>query len=190
MKVFRVEAAHDLYDACQIDYDACKKLYPHLDSYSMNLNLDGERKSSDWWRRKIVRFGELPLGDYISHLVGDAIILTYDAIQKLQTVLGENEILPLECDFGDYWAVNVLNVLDCIDYDKADYKLFPNQREGERPRIMRFRKYAFLPERLSDCHIFKIIDEPKSSIFVDEVFVNEVSKQYITGFSFNLVWEG
>ena len=113
-----------------------------------------------------------------------------EAIEKIRSVLGNFELLSLDCDFGDYWAINVLDVLDCIDYENAEFVRFSKKNENEIPRIMTFIKYAFHLEKLRNNHIFKVIDCPKAAIFVDDVFVKEVAKHNITGFKFKLVWEG
>jgi len=54
---------------------------------------------------------------------------------------------------------------------------------------MYFEKYVFLKEKIEGYNVFKIIDSPKSAIFVNEIFVDSVEKQGITGFKFDLVWQ-
>ena len=51
----------------------------------------------------------------------------------------EAEILPLHSEDGIFYAINAIDVLDCIDYKKSEYKTF---RDGKR--IMRFTKYSFI----------------------------------------------
>lgn len=190
MKIYSVHADHDKYDACIINFEACAKEHPNLTNYEMMFMLDGRSVASEWWPRKMERYNELPLADYISKLSGDVLIMRREAIEKLRPLFGNIEVLPIDCDFGDYWAVNVMDVLDCIDYDMSEFKRFAQKDPNVLPRIMIFRKFAFRPEQIRGHHVFKIIDQPKSHIFVDEVFMEEIEKQNITGFKCKLVWEG
>ena len=190
MRVYSISGDFDNYDACEIDFVACAKKHPDIADYDMRFNLEGVSVTSTWWPRKMKRYNDHPLGDYVSKLTNDVLILERQAISKLSFVLGNIEILPLDCNFGDYWAVNILDVLDCIDYEKAEFKCFSKRNEYDKPRIMRFIKFAFHSEKIMDHHVFKIVDQPQSHVFVDDVFVKEVAKHNIAGFKFKLVWEG
>jgi hypothetical protein len=53
---------------------------------------------------------------------------------------------------------------------------------------MYFKKYEFVKEKIEGYNLFKIIDSRRSAIFANEVFVESVEKQGITGFKFELVW--
>lgn len=186
MTIFRVSAEHDKYDACYIDYDAGRNGVPFDEK---PFFFDGTAQLAGWIPFKINRYNELPLGDYVSKLSGDIIIMEKKAIDVLLPFLGNAEILPLLCDFGNYWAINVITVLDAIDYENSVFKNFPSGSRNGHPRVMFFRKYEFIPEEIAEYHMFKIADMPKSAIFVDDVFVKTVEENGITGFKFDLVWE-
>ena len=188
MKIYEVNFS-DEYDVCGIDFEACR-LISKVERYDMYFNFDGSSKEKSWWPRIMERLNEAPkLGDYISHLDGDVIILEKKAIDKLKPIMGNIEILPLKCPFGDYWAINVLDVLKCIDYEKSEFDLLSDELEDGRPDIMCFSKYEFIKEKIQGYNIFKIIDKPGSAIFVNDTFVDEVKKHGITGFQFDLVWQ-
>ncbi len=189
MKIYKLSADFDNYDACGIDYAACSKKYGIKEDYDMNIALDGSSVADSWWPRIMKRYNDAPLADYISKLSSDVIIMRRESIEKIEHLFCNYEILPLICDFGDYWAINIMDVLDCVDYEHSEFKRFPQSTTKGTPRIMRFIKFAFIPDKLCGFHVFKIPDLPKAHIFVDEVFVNEVSKCNITGFDFKLVWE-
>jgi hypothetical protein len=196
MKIFEVATDFDNYDVCGLNKEACRKLFnlEHLEDWELYFDFDGSSQSNKWWPRVMERFNEKPkLGDYISKLGGEVIILEKKAIEKLKPLMSNVEILPLICDFGDYRAINVMDVIDCINYEKSDFKQFsakPANWEDWRPRIMRFIKYEFIKEKIEGYNIFKIIDKPQSAIFVNETFVNSVKEHGITGFAFKLVWKG
>ncbi len=96
---------------------------------------------------------------------------------------GNAEMLPLDCADGNFYAVNVTTVLDCIDYQRARYKTF---RDGKR--IMRFTEYAFDAQEIEGIHIFKIKDEPLKCPFVSEGFKKAVEGNCLTEFRFELAW--
>jgi hypothetical protein len=178
----------DNYDSCGIDYEACKRGRDISDREVM-IDFDGRPQGDRWWPRKINRYNSKPmLGD---HIAGDAsaLFMTKEAIGKLRHVMGGIELLGLDCDFGDYCAVNVLDVLDCIDYERSEFVRFSPKSEDDQPRIMRFVRYAFIADRIQGHHLFKIPDLPRSYIFADEVFIKAVEDSGVTGFEFVPLWD-
>ena len=53
-------------------------------------------------------------------------------------LMEDAEILPLSYKYGDFFIINVINTLDCVDYDKSVYERFDNTN-----RIMSFDKIVF-----------------------------------------------
>ena len=95
------------------------------------------------------------------------------------------EILELVFEEQQYFGINVISVLDVVDYERAKYIKF--QSSG---RIMVFTKYAFKEcDDLKEHPIFKLVDEPRREPFVSETFKDLVVKNKLTGFKFELVWD-
>ena len=178
MRIYKVTSDFNKYDVCGINIEACRKAFnlKHLDDWDIYFSLDGSPQTKNWWPRVMERLhgGKRKLGDYIDDLRGGAIILENAAIEKLKPVMSNIEILPLKCSFGDYWAINVIDVLECIDYEKSEFILLSDDLIEGRPRIMHFTKYVFNKERIEEYNVFKIVDEPKSAIFVSDIFVESV----------------
>lgn len=178
MKIYSVIPDFDHFDTCSLDRG------PSI------FRFNGRSVENDWTPLRVKRYNEGPLGSFISHLGRDAIILEKSAIDKLYPLMRNVEILPLNCNFGDYWVVNVLDVLRCVNYDQSNYRTLAGKCADGRPRIYWFDKIAFFPECIEGYHIFKTVDCPAGAIYVDDEFVGEVKKHGITGFSFQAVWEG
>lgn len=107
------------------------------------------------------------------------------AISVLSDLLIKDaEILPLDCEDANFYAINVIKVLDCIDYEKSAYKTF---RDGKR--IMRFTKYAFKEKEVAGVNLFKIQEEPLKRPFVTEEFRKRVIDNNLKGFKFELAWD-
>lgn len=185
MKIYSVHGDFDHYDTCSLDQVACRAEHPFMEAYDLYPNLDGTRQGDKWWPRYFTRSQEYPLGRYISMLTNDILIMERQAITEILPVLGEVEILPIICDFGDYCAVNILTVLDAFDRENSVYVPFRHDPN----RIMMFKKFAFFQSAIQNHHIFKIREATKTYIFVDDIFVHEVEKHNITGFRFVLEWE-
>ena len=147
-------------------------------------SFDGREKSKDWNPIKVKRmynreFSNTPgFSSHIPVFDNDAVNVLYDLLE------GSAEVLPLDCEEGTFFAINVTKVIDCIDYEKSSYKTF---RDGKR--VMRFINYVFKPDRVKSQHMFKISDEPLKRPFVSDEFRNRVIESGLTGFVFKLVWD-
>lgn len=189
MKIYEVYPEYEKYDICIVDTEAeCTGC--NLDNYDPMFHFDGSSKAAGWQPRTLIRSkNKIAMGDYVSCLEGGVMILEENAAAKLEAVMGRVEKLPLNCNFGDYLAINIMDVLACIDYGNSKFLLASEESTDGRPNIMYFEKYAFLKEKLNGFHAFKIVDDRESSIFVDETFVESVAAQGVTGFKFELVWQ-
>lgn len=107
---------------------------------------DGRSKKRGW-RPLAVKRMDPDKGLELSNTPGfDSHIPVFDdeALEILHPLIKKDvEVLPLAFSERDFYAINITTVLDCIDYDKAQYKLFSDGK-----RIMRFIKYAFIEEHL------------------------------------------
>lgn len=99
-------------------------------------------------------------------------------------IVNDAELLSLTCPDGDFYAVNVTKVLDCIDYNKSEYKMF---RDGKR--IMRFVKYSFIKDAITGVNIFRIKDMPLLRPFVSDQLKSRVENSDLCGFKFELAWD-
>ena len=107
------------------------------------------------------------------------------AVDCLQNLIKDHvEFLPLDFDEKELCGINVVTVLNAVDYPNSVYKTF---RDGVR--IMSFKKYAFLPDIVDSVPIFKISDEKLRWAFVSDEFKQTVEANHLLGFDFKLVWE-
>jgi hypothetical protein len=117
-------------------------------------------------------------------LISGIPILSKRAIECLSTIMkGSVEILPLSHPEYDLYAVNVLNVIDAIDYKNAEEKRLSSGH------FVGFNKYAFHFERVQNQHIFKIPETVKLDVFVSDEFRDTVLRHNLVGFRFIEVWD-
>lgn len=120
------------------------------------------------------------LGDF-SHFAAHVPVVNQHALTMLAPLIGDAvEALPLapNSDLGDnYFLLNVINVIDCLDLQRA-------QLEKARGIITNIRHYAFLESSLLGSHIFRIKGYEIGGVFVSEKFKTLVEENHLTG----LMW--
>ncbi|MEF3302238.1 imm11 family protein [Paenibacillus sp. GYB003] len=106
-----------------------------------------------------------------------AITITYDFLKD------SAEILPLNHDTMKLFALNVIQVLDAIDYEKAIV------RRNSNGRFTGFEKFAFKKSIVQNHHIFKIPEYIGLRVFVSDEFRTRVIESNLTGFKFDEMWD-
>lgn len=144
---------------------------------------DGTSIKENWSIPSIESFDDkLPLGDVSCFSIP---IFNKKTLDILFPLIKDNiEVLPMQYANETLYGINVLTMLDAIDYENSDYLTF-----SDKKRIMMFKRYSFKPEIVLDCNIFKIVDEPRRNAFVSEEFYNVVKKNELKGFKFELLDE-
>jgi hypothetical protein len=87
------------------------------------------------------------------------------AWEALGPLLGDAvEALPFHCLLGEYFLINVLEVVDALDVGKSDaaFRLDGN--------VMMIYAYAFRPEALRDKHLFRLPETRWIEMIVSEEF--------------------
>jgi hypothetical protein len=126
---------------------------------------------------------ERPAGDF-PHLMSGVPVFSERAVAALKPYLtGNGELLPLETDFGEFWAMNVTTVLDALDEEQSDIQYASFARF-----IWEVRKYVFRPEVIGGAHMFKIPQLLTGPVFVTDGFVDTIDRVGLQGFDCKLVW--
>lgn len=107
------------------------------------------------------------------------------AIDVIYPLISDSvELLPFDVEGEIYYGINILKILDVVDYEKSDcWYLRPN-----KPMV---NTYVFRSaECLEGHHIFKVVDSTMSSTpFVSDTFKKLVEKNKLRGFDFKLIWD-
>lgn len=176
MKIWELYADANNYENFGFAYEN------DLDNY-MESDLIGQEFGNEWVPFEVSVIEKRKKGDCPSFTGGD-LIFSEKAVKALGDLLKDNvEVLPLLYDKEKYYLINVLQLLDCVDYEKAEVIRFDS---GD---IMLFTRYAFKPESVRNINIFKIVDMPKCNVFVSDEFRNKVLESGLKGFSFEEVWD-
>lgn len=169
---------------CDVDNYESLRFNDEID-IELIKSFNGTSKLGTWKPGKVIRmykrkYSNTPgLASNIPVFDKMALFVLSDFLQ------GNAEALPLTCDDGCFYAINVVNVCDCINYDRSEFTTF---RDGKR--IMKFTKYSFDKSKICKCgNIFKLKDEVLKRPFVSDEFRDAVIKNNLTGFKFELVWD-
>lgn len=149
---------------------------------------NGNRLSDGWQPVKLKKVstgaaGANALGGDIPPLIDKKVIA---AIQDLLS--DAVEILPVEYIGDDYpcdnfYILNVIERLNCFDYEKSVFKRF------ESGRIMMVVKHSFLKEAVAGKHIFLAKDGGSSKVFISDEFKTRLEEHGLKGFRFELAWD-
>jgi hypothetical protein len=97
------------------------------------------------------------------------------------------EFLPISLVDTTIWAVNVLEIFDCLDEDASDIERFKSSG-----RVKRINRYAFRETMIhQSVLIFKIPQMVRTEIYATDQFKEKIEIGGVTGLKFNLLysWE-
>ncbi|MGO4269247.1 DUF1629 domain-containing protein, partial [Paenibacillus sp. TAF58] len=101
-----------------------------------------------------------------------------------ELIEGNIEVLPYFHPKDTYYAINVLNVVDCLDRSVAVLNI-----DEKYNKVRNINKYAFHKDRIEHEIMFKIPEKVYSEIFVTDIFVEKVKQAGLTGFRFAEIWD-
>lgn len=115
------------------------------------------------------------------------LMISERARKCLEDIIGRYvEFIPVCANGKPYYIVNLLNVLDAVDYSKSVFRVL------DTGLVVGLEKYAFSEDRLQGNDMFKILLNGR--IYSTEIFVSDKIKQTIeenglSGVKFIKVWE-
>lgn len=177
MKVWQLYFEVDLFD----------NLEP-IEPWSVDKiqSFDGKTQKKAWKKEKVRRMEpqkKLKLGDAPGF---DIPAFSKRAVRCLIPLVGDYvEFLPLESEEGEFFAVNIINVLEgAVDEDNSKIIRFDS---GD---VMTIEEFVFHENIVQGNPIFKIKELCVGNTqFVTEEFVNVVKENQLEGFCFELVWD-
>jgi hypothetical protein len=116
----------------------------------------------------------------------DVIAVSQNAADNLGPLLNRAiELLPIDTDAGRYYALNILNFVDCLNKEESD---FVATKDGI---IVSYSSLEFNQEKIGNNVIFKIPELPYQ-IFISDDIQEQCEEEGLQGLLFdtesNLVW--
>ncbi len=148
---------------------------------------DGRSKIAAWepielvraWGSKTKRIAEM--ADLA--LVG-LYVLSKNAVEELYDLIKNDvELLPVMVEGEERWVMYVTSVLDCLDYEKSEYKQFS---DGS---VLSFDALMFKEDAIAGHNVFRHRERPRGFIYASEAFMKRVKSIDPNGTKFVLVWD-
>ena len=84
---------------------------------------------------------------------------------------GRIQALRLKNQEDIFYVINVIEVVDCLDYDRSKIKRYPSFN-----RVMDVIQYVFVKSKLRDKIIFKLPEFVNRKIYVTEEFKKAIEE--------------
>lgn len=122
---------------------------------------------------------KLPLPD-ISFVNVSTLLLNAKSYDILHPYIKEfAQFFEISTNCGQWYAVNVTNIVDCLDLDNSRIQRFPSTG-----RVMRIDEYVFHDEAIKDNHLFLLPESRNSFPYATEYFKGLVEGNGLTGIKF------
>ena len=125
---------------------------------------DSKTVSENWRPLFMLRGEPLKHPDFFSIDDTGVIAISQLAVDNLQEFFNDAvELLPLETDIGKYYAMNVLNYVDCLNNTESKYEA------TKGGFIVNYSLLEFDEEKLGENYIFKIPEMPYQIFITDDI---------------------
>ncbi len=112
-------------------------------------------------------------------------LLNEKAVEALRNLItGKVEILPYLHKSEKYFAINVINMIDCLDIPKSEVVIHEKYHI-----ITQINKFSFIETLVADETIFKIPQRGGTLTLVTDRFRDRVIEPKLTGFEFWELWD-
>jgi len=166
MSIFRIVPDSDRFNCME----AHEKYWPILDRFT------GSKLAATWKRIPLLMDTSVGrVGDFPS-LRGPVPVFSQRAWNALQPLIEKSvEALPVKCGTHDYYLINVIDVVDCLDHARSHIKRFSSGR------IMLVESYCFRDSCLTTQVIWKLPETASLEVLVSESFRRAVEKSQLQG---------
>jgi hypothetical protein len=172
MTTYTIISDVDTYDALVL---ANPNDWDKLDKFT------GERLADTWTPVAVKTLKVKKAGDFL-YLIHHVPVFSERAWQVLQPLVKDSvEALPLKHPKKIFYAINVLVLVDCLDYSRSQIERFPSGG------IMEIERYVFKDGCVEGKHIFKVAEAPLKRVLVSEKFKELVEKNRLEGLIFSKV---
>lgn len=123
------------------------------------------------------------LGNFLHSSNGP--ILDQKAAQLFQAKVAESiELLPLKTDHRDFYLLHVLDIVDCIDYERSEIAYYESTG-----RLAGIVKYVFKKELIEGKPIFMLPEDGMPNIYISDEFKKAIEDNGLEGVKFIKRWE-
>ncbi|WP_340015436.1 DUF1629 domain-containing protein [Paenibacillus sp. FSL K6-1318] len=150
----------------------------------LNSDFNGNPLREDWEPAKVVTVHKRLYQDFPDFTLGKLIVT--DEVKEIMasSLQTQVEFLKLIHDSLDLYVVNVINILDCVDWQRTDVMY------TSKGRFSRFNTIFFdLSKIPSGTSIFKLKETASHQIYVTHEFKKSVEQYKFKGLDFTMVFD-
>nr|WP_154960466.1 hypothetical protein [Paenibacillus xylanexedens] len=150
----------------------------------LNSDFNGNPLGELWSPVKVITLQKRSYHDFPDFTLGKLIVT--DKVREVMAIPLQTQVefLSLLHESLDLSVVNVINILDCVDWKRTDVMY------TSKGRFSRFNKIVFeLSKVPSGTYIFKIKETASHQIYVTEEFKQLVEQYKFKGLDFTLVFD-
>lgn len=180
MNVWRIDTSREnnVYITCEK-----KKERQKLDP----ISFEGQRVSDKWDSTvKINLAKEYTQADDSDALMfwASIFVLSEKALNIFKEFAGDViECLDFECNVGNYVIVNPVDVVDCLDMEKSEYRVC----KGAPELIYTYKKLCFRKDALKGKKLFRIHHLHESIMACSDEFKEAIEQAQLKGITFELL---
>ncbi|WP_202081757.1 imm11 family protein [Caldalkalibacillus salinus] len=152
------------------------------DAKVFTFGFRGNRMADQWEKVELVTYENGKESDFPGFPTP---IFSSTAKQVLDEIIsGAVEFLPIYHKNGTYYALNVINIVNGLDYNKSLLI-----RDKELDIVNDVKRYSFIEDVVRVESIFKLPEFRATRIFVTDLFKKRVEETGLVGFEFHEVWD-
>lgn len=156
-----------------------------FDDLAKNYFEPAQPVSEKWCTLFMMRGEPMKHPDFFEIEGTDVIAMSENAAGVMKPLLAQTELLPIETDAGKYYALNVLNFVDCLNKEESDYV------ETKDGKIVSYSSLEFDEKKIGDASIFRLPQLPYQ-VFAASDIEDRCEEDELRGLLFdpdtNMVW--
>ncbi|WP_379159270.1 imm11 family protein [Paenibacillus sp. sgz5001063] len=155
-----------------------------LSSHSIRSDFMGQTLAQDWQPVEMQTLRSKMFNDFFD-FVPEKPIVSQKAMQILKPhTVSDVEFLPLIHTELDIFMINVINIIDCVDWQNSKAKwLLEKYFSGFDKLVFDFAK---IPE---NTYMFKIKEQATTKVYVTELFRELIEEHQLPGLDFSVVYD-
>ncbi|MDP9700961.1 hypothetical protein J2T16_003874 [Paenibacillus intestini] len=164
--------------------DSCMEINYIDRQHELGSDFKGVMKGGIWTPTVVKTLCKKRYSDFPRLLPGVPIMKENVRTVLEPRIFREVEFLPLMHEELKLYVVNVINVLDCVDWNRSDIRTYSDGSWAD------FNKLVFDFSKIPvDTYMFKIKETATVEVFVTDLFKQVVEENKFKGLNFNVVYD-
>lgn len=158
-------------------------------THEANLAFDGRSLLNGWNKLPVEQIDD----DLKTHSLADAVcsdacfLISEKAKQTITAVVADEvEFLPYDFQGITFYLINPMTMLPCLDREESNLLL----SRTDKDHILVVKEFCLIESVIEGHQMFRIQGYSRKGPYVTDAVVEAIRNAKLTGFAFELVWEG